>query len=240
GIEPVLSGGVPFKLPFGTFYTRNLTPDPETGIGKLSDGEIAREIRHGVKPNGESMLPFMPFQDLTDEELTAVISYLRSLKPVRNPVPDHDYNILGRVIKAFVIKPQGPTETPQKSIAADTSVAYGRHLVMAVANCNECHTKRNGVGDFVGEPLAGGTVFEEKGKPTLVSPNLTPDPKTGRITNWSQDLFIKRFRMGKLIPYSHMPWEAFGRMTDNELKAIYNYLKSIKPVDTSMPAKKDK
>ena len=238
GIDPVLSGGMEFALPFGKFYTRNLTPDAETGIGKLSDGEVAREIRHGVKPNGESMLPFMPFQNLTDEELTAILSYLRSLKPVRNPVPDHSYNVMGKVIKAFMIKPQGPSETPKKSMAADTSVAYGRHLVMAVANCNECHTKRNGIGDYVGEPLAGGTEFAEEGKPTLISPNLTPDPKTGRITAWSQEFFIKRFRMGKLIPYSHMPWESFGRMTDTELKAIYNYLQSLKPVDTSKPPKK--
>lgn len=237
GLEPELSGGMEFKLPFGSFYTRNLTPDPETGLGKLTDPEIARELRHSVKPNGETMLPFMPFQNLTDEELTAIISYLRSLKPVRNPVPDHDYNLMGRVIKAFLIKPKGPSEEPKKAIAADTSVAYGRHLVMAVANCNECHTKRDGIGNYVGEPMAGGTTFEEPGKPKLVSPNLTPDPATGRITNWSQEFFIKRFRMGKLIPYSHMPWDAFGRMSDEELKAVYNYLRSLKPVNTSKPVK---
>jgi hypothetical protein len=88
----------------------------------------------------------------------------------------------------------------------------------------------------VGAPLAGGTVFEEKGHPTLISPNLTPDP-TGRITNWSQESFIKRFRMGKLIPYSHMPWEAFGRMTDTELIAIYKYLKTVKPAKTETTKK---
>ena len=109
---------------------------------------------------------------------------------------------------------------------------------MAVANCNECHTKRNGIGDYVGEPLAGGTEFEEEGKPTLVTPNLTPDPATGRMTAWSQEQFIKRFRMGKLIPYSHMPWETYSRMTDDELKAIYNYLKTLKPVKAGQLVKK--
>lgn len=237
GGEPALSGGVPFKLPFGTFYTRNLTPDTETGIGKFTDGEIARVLRHSVKPSGEAVLPFMPFQNLTDEELTAIVSYLRSLKPVRNPVPDHEYNVMGKLIKAFLISPQGPSETPKKVVAADTSATYGRHLVMAVANCNECHTKRDGIGNYVGEPMAGGTVFEEKGLPTLVSPNLTPDPSSGRIYGWSQDQFIKRFRTGKIIPYSHMPWDAYGRMTDAELKAIFSYLKSIKPVNTGKPVK---
>jgi mono/diheme cytochrome c family protein len=229
-------GGFAFDLPFGKFYTRNLTPDKETGIGNMTDGEIARVLRYSVKKNGEAVLPFMPFQDLSDEDLTAIISYLRSVKPVKNKVPDHNYNLVGNLIKAFMIKPVGPSTTPPIAVKADTTVAYGRHMVMAVANCNECHTKRDGIGNFVGAPLAGGTVFEEKGHPTLISPNLTPDP-TGRITNWSQESFIKRFRLGKLIPYSHMPWEAFGRMTDTELIAIYKYLKTVKPAKTEIPKK---
>jgi mono/diheme cytochrome c family protein len=231
GQEPSLTGGMKFDLPFGKFYTKNLTADKETGIGNLTDGEIARVLRYSVKKNGESVLPFMPFQNMSDEDLTAVVSYLRSLKPVKNKIPDHQYNILGRVIKAFLIKPMNPTEPLQASVKADTSAAYGKHLVMAVANCNECHTKRNSIGDYVGKPLAGGTEFEEKGKPTLISPNLTPHP-SGRIYGWTQEAFIQRFRLGKLIPYSHMPWESFGRMDDNELKAIYNYLRKLEPVDT--------
>ncbi|HWI93997.1 MAG TPA: cytochrome c [Flavisolibacter sp.] len=231
GQEPALSGGLKFDLPFGTFYTRNLTPDIETGIGSFTDAEIARVLRYSVKKDGESVLPFMPFQNMSNEDLTAVISYLRSTKPVANKVPDHQYNVLGKAIKAFLIKPMNPTEPIQASVKADTSVAYGKHLVMAVANCNECHTKRNGIGDYVGEPLAGGTKFEEEGKPALISPNLTPH-SSGRIYGWSQEIFIQRFRMGKLIPYSHMPWESFARMSDDELKAIYNYLRTLKPVDT--------
>jgi mono/diheme cytochrome c family protein len=236
GQEVLPVGGFAFDLPFGKFYTRNLTPDKETGIGNMTDGEIARVLRYSVKKNGEAVLPFMPFQDLSDEDLTAIISYLRSVKPVKNKVPDHNYNLVGNLIKAFMIKPVGPATTPPIAVKADTSVAYGRHMVMAVANCNECHTKRDGIGNFVGAPLAGGTVFEEKGHPTLISPNLTPDP-TGRITNWTQESFIKRFRLGKLIPYSHMPWEAFGRMTDTELIAIYKYLKTVKPAKTEIPKK---
>jgi mono/diheme cytochrome c family protein len=143
---------------------------------------------------------------------------------------------VGKLIKAFLIKPAGPTAPPPVAVKEDTTAAYGRHMVMAIANCNECHTKRDGIGNYVGEPLAGGTVFEEKGKPSLISPNLTPDP-TGRIYNWSLENFIQRFRMGKLIPYSHMPWESFGRMSDTELKAIYNYLKTLKPVKTEVPNK---
>ena len=231
GNDPELSGGLKFDLPFGAFYTRNLTPDKTTGIGTMTDGEIARVLRYSVKKNGEAVLPFMPFQNMSDEDITAVISYLRSLEPVKNKVPDHQYNIMGRLIKAFMIKPSGPTEPIVASVKQDTTAAYGKHLVMAVANCNECHTKRGPIGEYIGEPLSGGTEFEEEGKPTLITPNLTPHP-SGRIYKWSEKDFVRRFRMGKLIPYSHMPWESYSRMTDEELKAIYKYLRTVKPVDT--------
>ncbi len=234
--EPALTGGFKFDLPFGTFYTRNLTPDSATGIGAMTDGEIARVLRYSVKKNGEAVLPFMPFQNMSDEDLTAVISYLRSLKPEKKEIPSHDYNVMGRVINAFMIKPSGPTEPIVSSVKEDTTAAFGKHLVMAVANCNECHTKRGPIGEYIGEPLAGGTVFEEEGKPSLISPNLTPHPSS-RIYGWSQDDFVKRFRLGRVIPYSHMPWESFSRMSDVELKAIYKYLQTLKPVDSNAEKK---
>lgn len=233
GQDPSLSGGLPFHLPFGTFYTRNITPDSTTGIGGMTDGEIARVLRYSVKKNGEAVLPFMPFQNLSDDDITAIVSYLRSTKPVRNPVPEHDYNVLGNVIKAFLIKPSGPTQRIREVISPDTTAAYGEYVVMATANCNECHTKRDAIGNYVGEPLAGGQEFVEEGLPTLVTPNLTPDPTSGRIANWTQEMFINRFRQGRMIKHSHMPWESYARMTDVELKAIYNYLRKLKPVNTN-------
>jgi mono/diheme cytochrome c family protein len=237
GEEPALTGGNKFDLPFGKFYTRNLTPDSATGIGTMTDGEIGRVLRYSVKKNGEAVLPFMPFQNMSDEDLVAVVSYLRSLKPVKNEIPNHEYNIMGRIINAFLIKPSGPTELIA-SITPDTTVAFGKHMVMAVANCNECHTKRDAIGAYIGEPMAGGIEFKEEGKPTLVTPNLTPHP-SGRITGWSQEDFIKRFRLGKIIPYSHMPWESYRRMNDIELKAIYKYLRTLKPVDSRPKVKED-
>ena len=231
GQDPPLSGGLKFDLPFGQFFVRNITPDSTTGIGSMTDGEIARLLRYGVKKNGEAVLPFMPFQNMTDEDLTAIISYLRSVKPVRHEVPGHNYNLMGKVIKAFLIKPEGPTETIRSAVWRDTTADYGRHLAMVVANCNECHTKRDGVGKFIGKTMAGGNVFKEEGKTTLITPNLTPHP-TGRIYDWTQGMFIRRFRMGKTIEHSHMPWASYGRMTDDELKAIYQFLQTLEPVET--------
>lgn len=224
--EVPMSGGHAFKFDLGTFYAKNLTPDKETGIGNMSDGEIARLLRYGVKKNGEAALPFMPFQNMSDEDLTAIVSYLRTLQPIRNQVPDHQYTAMGKMVKAFMLKPEGPTEPTRVGVPEDSTAEYGKHMVMAVANCNECHTKRDDIGRYIGKPLAGGWVMEG-----IEVPNLTPHPSS-RIFSWSEDMFVKRFRMGRTNPKSHMPWEAFGRMTDLELKAIYRYLQTVAPSPT--------
>ena len=86
-------------------------------------------------------------------------------------------------------------------------------------------------GAYIGEPFAGGNAFEEPGKLTLTPPNLTFD-SSGRIFNWSQQDFINRVRMGKLIEHSPMPWTSYKRMSDDDLKAIYKYLRILKPAKT--------
>lgn len=233
GEQVSLSGGMAFKLPIATIYTKNITPDGETGIGKMTDAEIARLLRYGVRRDGTAVFDFMPFHNMTDEDMTAVISFLRSQQPVKNKVPDHDIFVMGKVVNAFLIKPVGPTGEVAKSIKPDTTAAYGSYLANSIANCAGCHTNRNPMtGAFVGEPFAGGLEMESETDPKnyyLLTPNLTPD-STGRLFGWSQEQFLKRFRQGKIIPHSPMPWNSFGRMNDEELKAIYKYLQSIKPV----------
>jgi mono/diheme cytochrome c family protein len=238
GEEVALSGGNKFDLPIGDVYVRNITPDVETGIGRLTDAEVARMLRYGVRPDGTAVLPFMPFHNVSDEDLTAIISYLRSQKPVKNKIPENSVNVLGMVVKAFMLKPTGPTGEVPKAVKKDTSAAYGKYLAMSVANCYGCHTNRDMMtGAFIGEPFAGGMTMESSYEPEkyyFITPNLTPD-STGRLFGWSQDLFIKRFRKGKLLPGTHMPWGPFSRMSDDELKAIYNFLKTVKPVKNAIP-----
>jgi hypothetical protein len=86
-------------------------------------------------------------------------------------------------------------------------------------------------GAFTGIPYAGGLEIDG-----LITPNLTPD-STGRLFGWSQKNFADRFRMGKLIPASPMPWNSFKRMSDNDIKAIYNFLHELKPVKTDWSKK---
>ena len=237
GADVPLTGGFQFKLPFGTFYTPNLTPDSATGIGRLSDGELARVLRYGVHKNGESVLPFMPFQNISDADLTAIISYLRASKPVPNKVPEHDVNILGNVLKAFVLKPVGPTGETPHTVMPDTTAAYGKYLITNVAHCGGCHSQHDGTGKIVGVELSGGSPMTRAGETVaLTPPNLTTD-SSSRIFGWSQDDFIKRFRMGRVNKYSEMPWPSYSRMTDVELKAIYKYLKTLKPAKTAAQEK---
>jgi len=234
GLDVPLTGGVAFELPVGNIYSRNITPDKETGIGNFTDAEIARALRYGVHPNGTVVFDFMPFHNTSDEDLTAIISYLRAQKPIHNKVPDHDLNALGNMVKAFMIAPVGPTGEVPKQVTADSTAAYGKYLALSVAECNGCHTKRDLAGKFTGEPFAGGAPMEEPGKPTFTPPNLTTD-SSSRIFGWQQQQFINRFRMGKIIPESPMPWNSYKRMNDNDLKAIYAFLKTLKPVK-SLPA----
>ena len=88
GDMPALSGGMPFNFPGAVAYARNLTPDKETGTGKYTDKELARIIRYGVRPDDAAIMPFMMYGDLNDADLTAIVSYLRSVAPVKKQIPE--------------------------------------------------------------------------------------------------------------------------------------------------------
>jgi mono/diheme cytochrome c family protein len=229
-----LQGGRAFPVEIGTIYARNITPDVETGIGAMGDSTIARSMRYRVGHDGRAMFTFMPFNNMSDADLTAIISYIRTISPVKNAVPDKDLNLLGKIIVAFVLKPEGPSGTPPVNVAEDSTAAYGEYLAKSVANCYGCHTDRNlRTGAFVGEPFAGGFHMDSPVDPThfqCVTANLTPDKETGRIYGWSFTDFQTRFRKGKMIQHSAMPWGPFSRMSVTELKAIYEFLQTVKPV----------
>jgi len=243
GEKVPMSGGFDFVIPPGIIHAPNITPDVETGIGSFTDQEIARALRYGVKRNGQPLVDFMPFYDLSDRDLTAIISYLRTTAPVKNKRPANEWNFLGKTVLAMgLVKPMGDGIIPEAP-EPDSTVAYGRYLAESVANCRGCHSERNMMtGAYIGPHYAGNAKFEVlddkgniiKGK-HLVTPNLTPDPETGRMALWPQEVFIARFRAGKVIPGSPMPWGPYKRMTDLDLKAIYKYLNSLEPVHLATP-----
>jgi mono/diheme cytochrome c family protein len=235
GGMPLLAGGRLFALPLGNVYTPNLTPDRETGIGRYTDAQLARVLRYGVMPDGRATLPFMEYHEMSDEDLTAVVSFLRSQKPVRRVVPEHEFNLAGKAVMAFLIEPIGPKETPLKHTPPEEpTVERGEYVATSVAVCAECHTKRNFIdGSYTGQRFAGGMVFEVEGEPdkVIVSPNLTPSAKYGRITSWSEEQFVGRFGAGVGIPHTHMPWRQFQRMSETDVRAIYRYLRTLPPSD---------
>lgn len=237
---PPLRGGGAFVIPPGTIRVPNLTPDSATGIGRRSDGEIARMLRYGVRSDGRAAIPFMEYHEMSDADIVAVISFLRSQPPVRNRVPDRDLTLLGKAVMAFVIKPIGPSANPPvESPPPGPTVERGAYLVTAVSSCAGCHTQRNMVtGAYTGPRLAGGFEMEagDKAHTKLVPPDITSNPGTGRVAMWTEDEFVARFRAGERIPGSPMPWQAFQRLTEDDLRAIYRYLRSVPTTSAARPA----
>jgi mono/diheme cytochrome c family protein len=229
-----LSGNHVFRLPFGELYAPNLTPDRETGIGARTDAELARILRYSVRADGRAAFPFMAFHGMSDADLTAVISYLRTQPPVRLAVPDHRFSLMGKALMAFAIEPAGPTSTPPAAGPAGLSVERGEYLATRISSCVECHTDRDPQnGAFVGPPFGGGQRMDLAADATKVAvpPNLTPHPKTSPIGMWSEDVFVGRFRMGETIAGTPMPWGAYARLADADLRSIFRYLRTLPPYE---------
>jgi len=221
GGTPPLSGGMVFDIPPGVIRVPNITPDSATGIGKLTDGQIARMIRYGVRHDGRAALPFMEFNNMNDSDIVAVLSFLRSQAPASHAVEPTNLNWMGKAVTAFMLEPLTPAATPVAN--------RGEYIVDALANCAGCHTQRSMVsGAFTGPRLRGGIPMESSVNPAikLTPPDLTGNPG-GRTAMWTEDEFVARFHAGERIPGSPMPWQAFGRMSEEDVRSIYRYLKSV-------------
>ncbi len=240
GEQMPFSGGLEHTFPgFGTIRNPNITPDKETGIGKFTDAEIARSLRYGVGTDGRSLFPMMSFQGLSDQDLTAIISYLRNQEPVNHIVQPIDYKFMSKALFAFgLFKPEGPKESPPKSVTIAPSIEYGKYIAYHVANCRSCHTQVNmNTGEYIGKDFAGRALFEaddfSEGY-AFVSPNLTPSSTTGIMSSWTEEQFIARFKSGRVHRGSPMPWGSFSRINEVELQALYRFFQSLDPVENKI------
>lgn len=243
GEKVPLSGGLRVSLaPLGVVYSANLTPDPETGIGRYSDAQIARMMRWSVRPNGRATLePLMPFGNMSEDDLVAVLSYLRAQKPIRNPVPENEWTVMGKAVRSFspVFKPRTTINPPAAAPAQAVTKARGEYLARYVTNCAECHTPRDQMTfAATGPEFSGGMEMEPMPFPGadlstwFRTPNLTPKKGSGLLKFPDRETFIARFqRGGRQHAGSVMPWEAFARMTNEDLGALYEYLHSLPPED---------
>jgi mono/diheme cytochrome c family protein len=225
-----LTGHHLFRLPFGDIYSSNLTPDAETGIGKRADPDLARILRFGVRADGRAAFPLMEFR-LSDEDLTSIVSYLRAQPAVPHAVPEHQLTRFGKALMAFAIAPETPAAAAPAASPAGATVERGRYLANDVSSCVSCHTDRGSDGALVGPPFGGGQRMDvaADASKVFVSPNLTPDRETSPVGAWSEDAFVARFKLGELVPGTPMPWGAFARFTDDDVRAVYRYLRSLPP-----------
>jgi hypothetical protein len=219
----------------GDVVARNITPYK---LSSWSDGEILRALTSGVSRDGSALFPLMPYQNyanMCEEDLLSVISFVRSLKPVKNEPEastlDFPLNLLVRTLpKAATLVKSCPKP--------DDGLAYGKYLV-TMASCADCHTPRNGPDVIPGSEFAGGTTIPLPNGGTVTSANLTPDVETG-IGSWSKEAFIARFRnyrdaaslhaVGRNERQTIMPWSQYAGMSDQDLGAIYDFLRTQKPV----------
>jgi mono/diheme cytochrome c family protein len=177
--------------------------------------------------DGRALFPLMKFNDMSDADLEAVLSYLRTVPPAAKAVRVRELNLLGRVVKALVMKPVGPSGPVPASVTPGATAEYGHYLATSVAACVGCHTRRDLKTGAVTGPLFAGGLELKEAEGTFVTPNLTPDPTTGRVTTWTEETFVNRFHLGPQLPGTPMPWRAFGRMSDDDLRAIYRFLRTV-------------
>ena len=211
--------------------SRNITPDVETGIGTWSDDEIARAIREGVRKDGSALFPIMPypfFATMDDEDVKSIVVYLRTLPAVKNVVPTRQ---LPGPLEYIVKTIPKPLTTPQPSHAASTPVERGKYLA-TIADCHGCHTASVQGQPLPGLDFGGGGSFDDPALKTKVfSLNITQDPSG--IAHYDDTLFIQTIRTGRVTSrlVNHiMPLEFFKNMTDDDLRDIFAYIKSVPPV----------
>jgi len=224
----------------GRVVAPNLTPDRETGAGSWTDDQLARAIREGVGHDGRALFPFMPYQhyaSLSDEDLASIIVYLRALPPVRNPLPATDIIF---PVKYLIRNVPQPLTAPVPPPDLSTPEKRGAYMANAGA-CSDCHTPADAHGvPLPGLDFAGGFILVGPwGR--VASANLTPDPSG--IPYYDTKMFIDTIRTGsvrarRLNPI--MPSDVYRGMTDEDLSAIFAFLKTLKPVrhhvDNTEPA----
>lgn len=219
----------PDGVPFLT--APNLTPDRETGAGTWSDDALARAIREGIGHDGRTLFPVMPysrFRVMTDEDVASIVVYLRTLQPIKHQVAPAEPPF---PVKYLIRNLPEPITAP---VTADLSTPVKRGEYLAtIGACAECHTPMDTKGNRLpGMDFAGGFKLEYTGVPTAFSRNITPS--VNGIPYYTEELFIETLRTGRVRERelsTMMPTRLYRNMTDEDLKAIFAYLQTLRPVD---------
>jgi cytochrome c553 len=212
---PDLGGQLfPSSLLFGRLAAANLTSG-RGGIGTRSDADLERAIRHGVRPDGRSLV-FMPaelYAPMSDEDFAALIGYLRTVPPVDRELPPPRLGPMARGLYLFTNFPLLPAELVHQSVNSDPpepgpTEGYGNYLT-SIGLCKGCH----------------GPGLDSTGMPG--APNLTR-----KLRTWSEADFVIALRSGtrpdgSAIKPDLMPWALSGQMSDDEIRAVWLYIRSL-------------
>jgi mono/diheme cytochrome c family protein len=227
------AGGLGFKLPFGTLYSTNITPDKETGIGNYSDQDFLNAVHRGTRRDGVRLYPAMPFTSytyMTDADALAIKAYLFSLPPVRASIPANTltfpFNQRWSVIFWSALF------NPDRRFEPDTSKSpewnRGAYLTEALAHCGECHTPRNPAfalnnrQKFAGAVTAGWRAF-----------NISSDKNTG-VGAWSDDDLVSYLSIGHAPghgtasgPMGEAVDHSLSHLAQPDIRAVVGYLRSV-------------
>lgn len=216
----------------GTIYSPNITP---FALGSWTDGEVYRAITGGISKDGSALFPVMPYHHygtMDQQDVYDIIAYIRTLPPVKTNYPRHELDF---PVSLLVNTMPSPPAHLTKPASADR-VAYGGYLVN-VAGCVDCHSQNDKGVIVKGTEFGGGMEFKQPSGVARAT-NITSD-ETG-IGSWKEADFIQKFRhyantenLWKLSASdvnSPMPWSMYAGMTDEDLSAIYAYLRTVKPI----------
>lgn len=221
----------------GKIVASNLTPDAETGAAHWSDDEIARAIREGIGHDGRTIFPMMPYgayRAISDEDLASIVVYVRSVAPVRNPLPPTEVKF---PVKYLVRNAPQPVTSPVSGPGRQANPAE-RGKYLAGIGCG-CHSPATPKGPIPGMDYGGGEVLAGPWG-EVTSANITQD--ASGISYYDEATFIKALRTGYVKARklsSIMPFGEFSNLTDDDLKAIFAYLRTLPSVkhrvDNSLP-----
>ena len=240
-----LAGGRALGTPFGTFYGPNITPDMQYGLGRWSEADFVRAMRHGERPDGANLFPVFPYTSFTkisDADLKDLWAYLRTVTPVAKPSREHDVSFpfsvrAGMTVWKWINFTPGVFE-PDRARSAE--VNRGAYLVQALAHCGECHTPRNIMGGLETSKAYSGTPNGPEGERV---PNITPHPDSG-IGKWSPGDLTDLIKQG-MTPdgdfvggsMAEVVRNTTSKLTDDDLRAVVAYLKALPPIDNKVPRK---
>jgi mono/diheme cytochrome c family protein len=237
------AGGLGFKLPFGTLYSTNITPDKETGIGNYSDQDFLAAMHRGIRRDGARLYPAMPFASYTyvsDADALAIKAYLFSLPPVRAAAPEN--TLMFPFNQRWAMGFWSALFNPDTRFEPDTSKSpewnRGAYLAEALAHCGECHTPRNLAFalnnrlKFAGAVTAGWRAF-----------NISSDKTTG-VGAWRDDDLVSYLSIGHADghgtasgPMGEAVDHSLSKLAPEDIRAVVAYLRSVPPTaSTDLPA----